>query len=58
MKLKNIVATGVLATYLVAPALMAADAPITPVSEGNKKEIEKIVHDYLVSNPEVLLEAI
>nr|WP_238400494.1 DsbA family protein [Legionella bononiensis] len=36
---------------------MAADATTTPMSDAQKKEIEKIVHDYLVSNPEVLLEA-
>lgn len=57
MKFTNLFAAGALATSLVSPAIMAADAPSSTMSEDQKKEIQKIVHDYLVSNPEVLLEA-
>ncbi len=58
MKFTNLLAAGALATSLVSPAVMAADATTTPpMSDAQKKEIEKLVHDYLVSNPEVLLEA-
>ena len=60
MKFTNLLAAGALATSLVSPAVMAADATTTttpPMSDAQKKDIEKVVHDYLVSNPEVLLEA-
>lgn len=58
MKYTNLLAAGALASSLVSPAVMAADATTTsPMSDVEKKEIQKVVHDYLVSNPEVLLEA-
>ena len=57
MKFINLLTAGALATSLVSPAIMADDTTATPMSDTQKKEIEKIVHDYLVSNPEVLLEA-
>ncbi|MBL7479094.1 DsbA family protein [Legionella bononiensis] len=57
MKFSKFLTAGALATSLVSPMTMAADATTTPMSDAQKKEIEKIVHDYLVSNPEVLLEA-
>lgn len=56
MKFTNFLTAGALATSLVSSAVMAVDAP-TPMSDTQKKEIEKLVHDYLISNPEVLLEA-
>lgn len=56
MKFTNLLTAGALATSLVSPVVMAAD-PATPMSDAQKKEIEKVVHDYLISNPEVLLEA-
>ena len=49
-------AMGALATSLVSQAVIADDAA-SSMSDAQKKEIEKVVHDYLVSNPEVLLEA-
>lgn len=58
MKLKHLLTVGALATSLVSNAIMAADATApSTMNDVQKKEIEKIVHDYLVSNPEVLLEA-
>lgn len=58
MKLKYLLTVGALATSLVSNAMADAPAaPATAVSDAQKKEIEKIVHDYLVSNPQVLLEA-
>lgn len=56
VKLINFLTAGALASSLVTPAVMAADAT-TPMPDAQKKEIEKVVHDYLLSNPEVLLEA-
>lgn len=57
MKFTNLLTAGALATSLVSPAIMAADATVTPMPDAQKKEFEKVIHDYLVSNPEVLLEA-
>lgn len=45
--------TGLLATVAVAPLAVAADN----ISDDQKKNIEHVVHDYLVTNPEVLVEA-
>lgn len=53
VKLKSLVTVGMLSAMMVSPALMAADN----LSPEQKKEVEKVVHDYLVSNPEVLIEA-
>lgn len=39
---------------LMTSSLLYAD---TDIDANNKKQIESVVHDYLVSNPEVLLEA-
>lgn len=55
MKLINFLTAGALASSLVSTAVMAEDA--APMPDAQKKEIEKVVHDYLISNPEVLLEA-
>ena len=54
MKLTRLISATVLAT-MVASSLMAADS--STMSDAQKTEIQKLVHDYLVSNPEVLLEA-
>ncbi len=55
MKLVNIVTSAALISSLsFSPMAMAAEQPM---SETQKKQIEKIVHDYLVNNPEVLIEA-
>lgn len=57
MKFTNLLTVGALATSLVSNAVMAADAAPASMNDVQKKEIEKVIHDYLVSNPEVLLEA-
>lgn len=55
VKLASIVSSvALIGALTVSPMAMAADKPIT---DTQKKQIEKIVHDYLVNNPEVLIEA-
>lgn len=56
MKFTNLI-TAALAASLISPALMADDNTAPTMSDAQKKEIEKVVHDYLVANPDVLLEA-
>ena len=53
MKLTSVLTAGALLAGLT-PSLVMADVSMSPEQQ---KEIQKIVHDYLVSNPEVLLEA-
>lgn len=58
VKFTNLLTVGALAASLVSPAVMADDnAAVSSMSDAQKKDIEKVVHDYLVANPEVLLEA-
>ncbi|MFI4962378.1 MAG: DsbA family protein [Legionellales bacterium] len=61
MKATHFLMAGAVVTSLVSGALMAADAPAAPTAstmgDAQKKDVEKVVHDYLVANPEVLLEA-
>jgi protein-disulfide isomerase len=57
VKFTSFVTAGILATSLVSNVLMAEDAPVATMTDAQKKEIEKIVHDYIVANPEVLVEA-
>ena len=54
VKLMRVLTASTMLTMLSTPMAMAADSSI---SASQKKEIQKIVHDYLVSNPEVLIEA-
>lgn len=54
MKPSRLLGTSLLVTALMAPQVMAAEAPIT---DAQKTAIQQIIHDYLVSNPEVLVEA-
>lgn len=57
MKFTKLLSAGTLAAMLVAPGAFAEDtAPASTMSDAQKKEIEKVIHDYLVKNPEVLLE--
>ncbi len=57
MKFTNLLTAGALAVSLASPALMAADETASSLSDAQKKDVEKVIHDYLVANPEVLLEA-
>jgi hypothetical protein len=57
VKLVNLLTAGALVTSLVSPQVMADITKNSTLSSAQKKDIEKIVHDYLVNNPEVLLEA-
>ncbi|KTC65561.1 27 kDa outer membrane protein [Legionella adelaidensis] len=52
MKLKRLVTATAIAATMISPIAMADS-----FSPEQKKEIEKIIHDYLVNNPEVLIEA-
>ena len=53
MKLTSLLTAAALATVLTSPLVMAANN----MSPEQQKDIEKVVHDYLVNNPEVLIEA-
>lgn len=55
MKGKTWALAGALAGTLLSPTLFAQDA--APMTDAQKQAIEKVVHDYLVNNPEVLIEA-
>lgn len=55
MKLTSLLTVGALMTAVVSPMVMADN--VTVPASDQKKAIEQIVHDYLVNNPEVLLEA-
>lgn len=57
MKFTNLLTIGALTASLVSPAAMADENTVSSMSDTQKKEVEKVVHDYLVANPEVLLEA-
>ncbi|MGL5742648.1 MAG: DsbA family protein [Legionella sp.] len=57
MKFTNLLTVGALTASLVSPTMAADTSTTTPMSDAQKKEIEKVVHDYLVANPEVLLES-
>jgi len=54
MKTNNIVTISVLAAALTAPFAYADTTVTAPV---DKIKIEQIVHDYIVNNPEILVEA-
>ncbi len=53
MKLKSIFAAGLMAGSVMTQAAFAADS----FSADQKKEMEQVIHNYLVTNPEVLIEA-
>lgn len=56
VNLTRIIKTGALVSAIVSPAVMAADNSAS-MSPAQTKEIQKIIHDYIVANPEVLVEA-
>jgi protein-disulfide isomerase len=53
VKITSLLTVGALATMMASPVALAADS----MSPEQQKQVEKIVHDYLISNPEVLIEA-
>ena len=53
MKLSTLFTAGALAVAMASPAIAAAT---DTMSDAQKKAIENVVHDYLVKNPEVLVE--
>ena len=53
VKLIKLLTATALASTMVSPMVMAAN----DFSPEQKKQVEQIVHDYLVNSPEVLLEA-
>ena len=55
MKLASLLTASALATAIISPVATAANA--TPMSAEQKKQFEQLIHDYLVSSPEVLMEA-
>lgn len=50
-------ATAILTTLAMAP-FAEANAAEKPFSDAEKSEIEKLVHDYIMSNPQVILDAV
>lgn len=54
MKLTNVLTMSVLAAAIASPSVMANTSAVSP---EQKKQFETIIHDYLISNPEVLMEA-
>ena len=54
----GLIAVGaVAAVQLTAPGRIAPAEAASPAATGDKAEIGKIVHDYILANPEVLVEA-
>lgn len=53
MKAIHLLTATALALAVGTPTLFAADAPL---SATQKKQMETVIHDYLVQNPEVLVE--
>lgn len=56
MKVTHFITVSALALTCVAPMASAENAAST-LSDAQKTQIEKVVHDYLVNKPEVLIEA-
>ncbi|MDF1758667.1 MAG: DsbA family protein [Legionellaceae bacterium] len=54
MKLTSLLTVGALVATMSATAAKAETAPVTP---AQKKQFEQIIHDYIITNPEILVEA-
>lgn len=54
MRLTSILTVSALATAIVSPMVMADTSSVSP---EQRKQFEQIIHDYLLSSPEVLMEA-
>lgn len=57
VNVSNLLTAGFLATTLVSQAVVAADTAPASFTDAQKTEIGQIIHDYLVTNPDVLIEA-
>lgn len=55
MKLTSLFTASALIAAMTSP--MALAATNDTMSDAQKKQVQKVIHDYLVSNPEVLVEA-
>lgn len=55
--MNSILKTAIAATVLSVPALALAPQSALALDIKDKAELEKFIHDYIVNNPEVLLEA-
>ncbi|CEG60256.1 27 kDa outer membrane protein [Legionella micdadei] len=59
VKFTNLLTAGALMSAMTMPVAIAADANNNngTMPDAQKKQIEQVIHDYLINNPEVLLEA-
>lgn len=57
MKRNYLLVTTALVAAMGSSVMRADDATPPALSPENKQQIERVVHDYLVKNPEVLIEA-
>ncbi|WP_028387957.1 DsbA family protein [Legionella fairfieldensis] len=58
MKFTTLLTAGALMAAMSSPmALAAANTSNNGMPEAQKKQIEQVIHDYLVNNPQVLMEA-
>ena len=58
MKLKGILTGITMASMLAATSLWAEEVSTPTMSPADQKQVEKIVHNYLIKNPDVIFEAI
>ncbi len=57
-RLKPLFFAAVVSTALTMSSFVDATAAEKPFSDAKKSEIEKLVHDYIMSNPQVILDAV
>lgn len=58
MKLTSLLTAGALVTAMASSVVMAKSSQTNvTMSETQKQQFEKVIHDYLINHPEVLLEA-
>lgn len=57
MKLTRLLSSSLLAIACASTSALAADQISSQLSPEQTKEIQKVIHDYLISNPQVLVEA-
>lgn len=57
MKLTRLISSSLLAVAFASTSAIAANEGAGPLSAEQTKQIQQVVHDYLISNPQVLVEA-